>query len=995
MKKTIALFTLLLSYVTAGAQQPHTVVGYTPNSNTLTALRYGYGNSLETITIAGKTLTTIKVSSNGQPKSISNEFATEDFTFAGTSKVTVTQTVNGETKTSTVSINSDKVLQLRKEFSQIKTSLSGFVGQADKFLESGGASLIGNIINTINDGIENPINMCFQQALDAAKDSKNPIIPIDCLEALVKATKSHESAGDKLKGKMVDYIFQNYGEWRDGWSDLGYKGMMEIDKRQQAENKQKNQNKVDAAKKLLEKGASLDDVSKILDGTSKNGENYILLDRVSITVNRDKKTGGTGGKTGTTPALQGTNTRSTKEILETEYFYFDNPDGTIEAYPEYIYQGLSQRMMSISSSKYANPLKGKPEGALKKYEKVFNLLFARQTRTTVFVFDGQESGQAGVSTTSTYSASLLGLWAAMEEGMREQVGAALNDAHIAHTTSATWRDALKIGKPEELMFNGHEGGHIVYRLDLSNSWLSLMAAARVTMVFDNYFYYDKEYDKIVCVVFSYSEISNPKNSIEAAAFTAVKALSDASGFYDPTTDNTTLASMFERRDMIDFFKKHFHLKKIVTPGTETETKTETKCVATFTGTPQQPKLNLCGEEICIGIDCWLINNDDTKKPEDTKTLQPTKKPKDPEKLKGPEKPKGPTKDKQTRDKRPYTGGVVGQGRKFAVIKHDYNHESIDKPFAENDKYVYFIQPAHMDNAVLAVNKSDGTLTEAVAGKHKGSRPNIISIGAHGGDLYLDVQDRGVVRYNGKDVNTSELLFEIDRGFMDSYKQIVVSPNGRYLAYSGLNCASYVYDLQEKKIIKRFHDGLEYFVVTDDGDFYGANNFRALLYRNNGNTGGDANADIEMSALLKAKPAAMCLIGKDIYLVGGNKVVKTAVKEFSWTESTTLTGNDLELKDAALASDHAGFSYIYDKALNRFAHFSTDSKTSKPLKQLNTGINVGRPRPLTVEVAQNIYIDSKGNIWMVESTGTYFVVVYNPEGLVGLDKLAGKFVKQQK
>ena len=185
------------------------------------------------------------------------------------------------------------------------------------------------------------------------------------------------------------------------------------------------------------------------------------------------------------------------------------------------------------------------------------------------------------------------------------------------------------------------------------------------------------------------------------------------------------------------------------------------------------------------------------------------------------------------------------------------------------------------------------------------------------------------------------------------------------------------------------------MVTDDGDFYGANNFRALLYRNNGNTGGDANADIEMSALLKAKPAAMCLIGKDIYLVGGNKVVKTAVKEFSWTESTTLTGNDLELKDAALASDHAGFSYIYDKALNRFAHFSTDSKTSKPLKQLNTGINVGRPRPLTVEVAQNIYIDSKGNIWMVENTGTYFVVVYNPEGLVGLDKLAGKFVKQQK
>ena len=663
---------------------------------------------------------------------------------------------------------------------------------------------------------------------------------------------------------------------------------------------------------------------------------------------------------------QSTSPRGTQAMLETPYFYFDNPDGTIEAYPEFIYQGLNQRMMSISSSKYANPLKGKPEGALKKYEKVFNLLFERQTRTTVFVFDGKESAQGGMMTATIYSSSLLGLWAAMEEGMREQVGTALDEAHIAHTTSATMRDALKIGKPEELMFNGHEGGHIVYRLDLSNSWLSLMAAARVTMVFDNYFYYDEEYDKIVCVVFSYSEISEPKGAIEAVAFTAVKALSDASGLYDPTTGNTTLASMFERRDMIDYFKKHFHLKKPAT-GTPPQTQTPPKCVATFKGTPQQPKLDLCGEEYCISIDCWLV---------DPPIIT----------IVDPQPPLPPD---------PVSRPAQHSTKKFAVIKHDYNHESIDKPFAENDKYVYFIQPAHMDNAVLAVNKSDGTLTEAVAGKHKGSRPNIISIGAHGGDLYLDVQDRGVVRYNGKDVNTSELLFEIDRGFMDSYKQIVVSPNGRYLAYSGLNCASYVYDLQEKKIIKRFHDGLEYFVVTDDGDFYGANNFRALLYRNNGNTGGDANADIEMSALLKAKPAAMCLIGKDIYLVGGNKVVKTAVKEFSWTESTTLTGNDLELKDAALASDHAGFSYIYDKALNRFAHFSTDSKTSKPLKQLNTGINVGRPRPLTVEVAQNIYIDSKGNIWMVENTGTYFVVVYNPEGLVGLDKLAGKFVKQQK
>lgn len=662
---------------------------------------------------------------------------------------------------------------------------------------------------------------------------------------------------------------------------------------------------------------------------------------------------------------QSASPRGTSAMLETPYFYFDNPDGTIEAYPEYIYQGMEQRMMSISSSKYANPLKGKPEGALKKYEKVFGLLFERQTRTTVFVFDGKESAKGGTMAATIYSSSLLGLWAAMEEAMRDQVGEALDEAHIAHTTHATWRDALKVGQPEELMFNGHEGGHIVNRLDLSNSWLSLMAAARVEMVFDNYFYYDEEYDKIVCVVFSYSEISNPKGALEAAAFTAVKALSDASGLYDPTTGNTTLASMFERRDMIEYFKKHFHLKR-PTSGTPPQ-----KCIATFKGTPQQPKLDLCGEEHCISIDCWLI---------------------DPhiELIGDPQPPEEP----QTGASEHFSTGHSGS--MFGVIKQGFNYESIDKPFAENDKYIFFMQPSHTDNAVLAVDKETGDLREAVPGKRKGERPGIISIGAHGRDLYLDVDGRGVVRYDGKDVTTSELIGEIDRGFMDNFKKIVLSPNGRYLAYSGMNCATRIFDLQDNnKVIKRFHDGFEVFLLTDDGDFYGANNFRIALYRNNGNSDGDANATAETWEVLKGKPATICQRGNNIYIVGGQKVLKTPVKEFEWTESTTIEG-ETKLQDTALSPEGKGFAYIgRDKDGNRFAQYSASSTYAKLVKKLETGIKVERPQPLTVEVAQNIYIDSKGNIWMVENTGTYFVVVYNPEGLVGLEKLAGKFVKQQK
>ena len=102
--------------------------------------------------------------------------------------------------------------------------------------------------------------------------------------------------------------------------------------------------------------------------------------------------------------------------------------------------------------------------------------------------------------------------------------------------------------------------------------------------------------------------------------------------------------------------------------------------------------------------------------------------------------------------------------------------------------------------------------------------------------------------------------------------------------------SEVIDLQEdNKLVKSFHDGFEDFLVTDDGDFFGVNNFRALVYRNNGNTDGDANDVTDMSELLKDHPATICQHGDDIYLVGGSKVMKTAAKEFQWTETTTTTG----------------------------------------------------------------------------------------------------------
>ena len=216
--------------------------------------------------------------------------------------------------------------------------------------------------------------------------------------------------------------------------------------------------------------------------------------------------------------------------LETPYFYFDNPDGTIEIYPEYSIEGLEDRIMSISSSKFANPLKNVPESDLEK--EWIMLFFGRKTRTTVFVFDGQESAKAAMMTATVYTSTLIGCWSVLWEGMRDKISTALDEANIDHTKHGSYKDYIKQEPPVELKFNGHEGGRIVWRMDMSDSWISLMAAANIELVFDLYTYYDEEYDKIVCALFTYSEIKDPVSRNDALASTIMKVVSAATGYYD-------------------------------------------------------------------------------------------------------------------------------------------------------------------------------------------------------------------------------------------------------------------------------------------------------------------------------------------------------------------------------------------------------------------------------------------------------------------------------
>ena len=99
MKRKLTLtLCLLAASIAMLAQQPHKEVGYDKSTNMLTTVAYGYGNSVDQIIFKGKDQTSIKVNNYGFPTEMVNSLTTVEFQYAGTSSVTVTQTVNGEKK---------------------------------------------------------------------------------------------------------------------------------------------------------------------------------------------------------------------------------------------------------------------------------------------------------------------------------------------------------------------------------------------------------------------------------------------------------------------------------------------------------------------------------------------------------------------------------------------------------------------------------------------------------------------------------------------------------------------------------------------------------------------------------------------------------------------------------------------------------------------------------------------------------------------------------
>ena len=274
MKKNFLLSACMLAVCTvAVAQKPHNELAFDKSNNSLTMVHYGYGNSVETMTHTGRDQTTIKVNSNGMPTEITNSLATVSMQYAGTRSVKVTQTVNGQTKTSTVPLDSKTVLDYRAEYKKFNQNPS-LIDKADQFLANGGAKMIGGVVDLITEKLDNPIGACFQEALNAAKQTENPIIPISTLEALNNVANLEVNPISYLTDMVKSSIFENYKDWTQAVSDLVYKYQMDKHSKQRNSNSTEEKWRISLTNTLLANGVSMKDAADAVNKiyASQNGK---------------------------------------------------------------------------------------------------------------------------------------------------------------------------------------------------------------------------------------------------------------------------------------------------------------------------------------------------------------------------------------------------------------------------------------------------------------------------------------------------------------------------------------------------------------------------------------------------------------------------------------------------------------------------------------------------------------------------------------------------
>lgn len=355
-----------------------------------------------------------------------------------------------------------------------------------------------------------------------------------------------------------------------------------------------------------------------------------------------------------------------------------------------------------------------------------------------------------------------------------------------------------------------------------------------------------------------------------------------------------------------------------------------------------------------------------------------------------------------------TKSVQNVNNNFAIVLFD---EWIQNVYEDADN-IYFQGTQYGDlNTLRAMDKQTGALRFIVP-KIKSDRARILCSGSNGTDIYMQLEKKGIVRFNGTDVNTSEVLLaegpiDIETNFIwpaNRGESMSFSPNGRYLAMKGDPCI--VFDTQTGKVVRLVWRTEESLVVTDNGDSYAMRESAMWKYPNKGgihsnklNKFDDKGAETfsfgDYLGSYYGEYHGMYYNANQqaIYVPIKNKVLRFHVDGMQWDEAFAFSNEDKEFGRMAFSSQHAlAHTSDYEKP---FCLWPTPDIRIQPktLDKLNTGIKLGKSpyeSPEVVNNVQNLYHDQLGNFWIQTSDQQF--VVYNPDGIKGLGSLKGKCTK---
>ena len=353
--------------------------------------------------------------------------------------------------------------------------------------------------------------------------------------------------------------------------------------------------------------------------------------------------------------------------------------------------------------------------------------------------------------------------------------------------------------------------------------------------------------------------------------------------------------------------------------------------------------------------------------------------------------------------------------KFAILQID---EWANNGLFEDAENVYILDYPNGDaNTLRAVNKKTGEVTVVVPRKTR-SRAKILCGGADSTNVYLRLADIGIVKFNGTDVNTSEVLVpQVESGKPNDYltrpmegKRIITSPNGRYIALLDANRTTLVYDQEEKRVTGYY--GNAYNAVLSNSGTLVYYDYSTVSVLPKGHPTSNYSDKVNQQGLRQWKKSEIGNGGggeitglwcdyadSQIYLVMGEQIMRSPMKQMKWEEAYVLPGENKVFMRAAFSQNHVlaetdNFEkHYYEWDNKKLEGTPTITKqmefeTDVTVKEKWTGLEVKEK----ISSVGYMYTDWLGNFWMQQGDGRFYI--YNPDGIKGYAALKGKLTEHK-